>query len=115
MPPPSVDTLYNPALVAAVKRFQQAQGLTPDGIIGTGTRKWLNLSPQKRATLLALNMQRLRILPADMKTGIMVNIADYSLHYYQEGNEILSSAVIVGRPSRKTPFMSSALSEQCCH
>nr|WP_235950005.1 L,D-transpeptidase [Candidatus Regiella insecticola] len=108
--PPSVDTLYNPALVTAVKRFQQAQGLTPDGIIGTGTRKWLNLSPQKRATLLALNMQRLRILPADMKTGIMVNIADYSLHYYQEGNEILSSAVIVGRPSRKTPFMSSALS-----
>ncbi|MBL3217276.1 L,D-transpeptidase, partial [Klebsiella pneumoniae] len=39
----------------------------------------------------------------------MVNIPNYSLTYYQNGNEVLSSRVIVGRPSRKTPLMSSAL------
>lgn len=39
----------------------------------------------------------------------MVNIPNYSLNYYKDGAEVLSSRVIVGRPSRKTPLMSSAL------
>ncbi|MGG7667289.1 L,D-transpeptidase [Yersinia sp. J1] len=103
------DNQYTEDLVAAVKRFQQWQGLTDDGVIGPRTREWLNVSPQMRASLLALNIQRLRILPGQIDTGIMVNIPNYSLSYYQNGTEVLSSRVIVGRPSRKTPLMSSAL------
>lgn len=103
------DNQYSPELVEAVKRFQVWQGLDADGIIGVRTREWLNTSPQVRATLLALNIQRLRILPGKINTAIMVNIPNYSLIYYLNGNEVLSSRVIVGRPSRKTPLMSSAL------
>ncbi len=103
------DNQYGEELVAAVKRFQQWQGLTDDGVIGPRTREWLNVSPQMRASLLALNIQRLRILPGQVTTGIMVNIPNYSLSYYLNGTEVLSSRVIVGRPSRKTPLMSSAL------
>lgn len=108
-------TLSNPAhiysddLVAGVKRFQRWQGLEADGVIGPRTREWLNVSPQLRASLLALNIQRLRLLPDDMHNGIMVNIANYSLKYYLNGNQILDSRVIVGRPDRKTPLMRSAL------
>ncbi|PZL84872.1 L,D-transpeptidase, partial [Pantoea sp. ARC270] len=101
--------VYDETLVAAVKRFQQWQGLDGDGAIGARTRQWLNVSPQMRASLLALNIQRLRLLPDDMHNGIMVNIANYSLIYYNNGNKILSSRVIVGRPDRKTPLMRSAL------
>jgi len=104
------DNQYSPDLVEAVKRFQKWQGIEADGIIGPGTRQWLNASPRLRATLLALNIQRLRILPGDVTNGIMVNIPNYSLKYYLNGNEVLSSRVIVGRPSRKTPLMSSVLS-----
>lgn len=103
------DNVYDPALVDAVKRFQRWQGLEADGAIGPRTRQWLNVSPQLRASLLALNIQRLRLLPDDMRNGIMVNIANYSLVYYADGNKILSSRVIVGRPDRKTPLMRSAL------
>jgi murein L,D-transpeptidase YcbB/YkuD len=39
----------------------------------------------------------------------MVNIPNYSLSYYLNGSEVLASRVIVGRPDRKTPMMSSAL------
>ncbi|AJJ61498.1 L,D-transpeptidase [Yersinia aldovae] len=106
---PITDNVYTPELVAAVKRFQQWQGLTDDGVIGVRTREWLNVSPQTRATLLALNIQRLRILPGHVDNGIMVNIPNYSLNYYKNGTQVLSSRVIVGRPSRKTPLMSSAL------
>jgi murein L,D-transpeptidase YcbB/YkuD len=101
--------IYSPTLIEAVKRFQRWQGLEADGAIGPRTREWLNVSPQLRASLLALNIQRLRLLPDDMRNGIMVNIANYSLVYYANGNEILSSRVIVGRPDRKTPLMRSAL------
>lgn len=100
---------YDRELVAAVKAFQAAQGLGADGVIGQSTRDWLNVSPAQRAGLLALNIQRLRLLPGTLSTGIMVNIPAYSLVYYQNGSEVLASRVIVGRPDRKTPMMSSAL------
>lgn len=102
--------VYSNELVDAVKRFQRWQGLESDAAIGTRTREWLNASPQLRASLLALNIQRLRLLPDDMHNGIMVNIPNYSLIYYLNGNQILASRVIVGRPDRKTPLMRSALS-----
>jgi murein L,D-transpeptidase YcbB/YkuD len=104
-----VDNRYTDDLVEGVKRFQKWQGLEDDGVIGKRTRDWLNVTPQTRATLLALNIQRLRILPGNVETGIMVNIPNYSLVYHLNGVEVLSSRVIVGRPSRKTPLMSSAL------
>ncbi|QDX97744.1 L,D-transpeptidase [Pectobacterium carotovorum subsp. carotovorum] len=105
----TIDDRYTGALVDAVKRFQHWQGLEDDGVIGKRTRDWLNVSPQMRATLLALNIQRLRLLPDNVHTGIMVNIPNYSLIYYQDGAERLSSRVIVGQPKRKTPLMSSSL------
>ncbi|WHS97487.1 MAG: putative L,D-transpeptidase YcbB [Pantoea stewartii] len=105
----SAVNVYDDNLVAAVKRFQQWQGLDADGAIGPRTREWLNVSPQQRAALLALNIQRLRLLPDDMHNGIMVNIPNYSLNYYNNGTRVLTSRVIVGRPDRKTPLMRSAL------
>ena len=101
--------IYDRQLVEAVKRFQAEQGLGVDGVIGEATRNWLNVSPTQRAGILALNIQRLRLLPNKLSTGIMVNIPAYSLVYYLDGNEALASRVIVGRPDRKTPMMSSAL------
>ncbi|MBJ9154254.1 L,D-transpeptidase [Citrobacter freundii] len=100
---------YDRELVDAVKRFQTWQGLGADGAIGPATRDWLNVTPAQRAGVLALNIQRLRLLPSELSTGIMVNIPAYSLVYYQNGNQVLASRVIVGRPDRKTPMMSSAL------
>ncbi|WP_413742605.1 L,D-transpeptidase [Sodalis sp. RH15] len=104
------DKVFTPELVDGVKRFQSWQGLNPDGVIGRQTREWLNVSPQVRVTLLALNIQRLRLLNKQFNTFIQVNIPNYSLVYYYQGTEVLSSRVIVGRPSRKTPLMRSALS-----
>ncbi|PHM69108.1 L,D-transpeptidase [Xenorhabdus sp. KJ12.1] len=100
---------YNKELVAAVKRFQSLHGLAADGVIGQSTRIWLNTTPKTRARIMALNMQRLRIIPDNLPTAILVNIPDYSLFYYLNGEEVLSSKVVVGRPSRKTPIMSSEL------
>ncbi|WP_230351916.1 L,D-transpeptidase [Lelliottia sp. WAP21] len=106
---PDKPAAYDRELVAAVKTFQATQGLGSDGVIGPSTRDWLNVSPAQRAGVLALNIQRLRLLPGTLSTGIMVNIPAYSLVYYQNGSQVLASRVIVGRPDRKTPMMNSAL------
>ncbi|WFQ81005.1 L,D-transpeptidase [Xenorhabdus sp. SF857] len=101
--------VYDKELAAAIKHFQALHGLSADGVIGKSTKAWLNTTPQTRARIMALNIQRLRIIPGDIPTGILVNIPDYSLFYYLDGKEVLSSKVVVGRPSRKTPIMSSEL------
>ncbi|SQC38881.1 L,D-transpeptidase YcbB [Klebsiella pneumoniae] len=66
--------VYDRQLVEGVKRFQAMQGLGADGVIGQSTRDWLNVSSAQRAGVLALNIQRLRLLPGKLSTGIMVNI-----------------------------------------
>ncbi|CDH22752.1 L,D-transpeptidase [Xenorhabdus bovienii] len=101
--------VYNKELVAALKRFQALHGLSADGVIGQSTKVWLNTTPQTRARIMALNIQRLRIIPGNIPTGLLVNIPNYSLFYYLDGKEVLNSKVVVGRPSRKTPIMSSEL------
>lgn len=100
---------YDKSLVEAVKAFQTLHGLANDGSIGKQTVAWLNVTPKERATLMALNIQRLRLIPTTYDDNIMVNIPAFSLVYYSDGKEILSSRVIVGRPDRKTPLMSNAL------
>lgn len=105
----TADNRYEGEVVEAVKRFQHWQGLQDDGVIGKRTLEWLNVTPQRRAALLALNIQRLRLVPDNVSTGILVNIPNYSLIYYQNGAQVLSSRVIVGQPKRKTPLMRSSL------
>lgn len=102
-------TVYDVSLIDAVKIFQTAHGLDPDGIIGRQTRNWLNKTPAQRASIMALNIQRLRLTPPMGNTGIWVNIPNYSLYFYANNELILDSKVIVGRPDRKTPIMTNAL------
>ncbi|WP_373819421.1 L,D-transpeptidase family protein [Glaesserella sp.] len=60
-------------------------------------------------TKLALNAQRLRLIPS-FSDGIFVNIPSYQLYYFRDGNLVLQSKVIVGRDDRRTPVMYSKLS-----
>ncbi len=84
---PAARGVYDRQLVEGVKRFQAWQGLGADGVIGQSTRDWLNVSSAQRAGVLALNIQRLRLLPSKLSTGIMVNIPAFSLVYYQDGSQ----------------------------
>lgn len=108
-PVSTVSKVYDQELVDAVKKFQLQYGLEADGVVGKGTRVWLNMQPRQKAGLMALNIQRLRIIPASGGTGILVNIPGYTLDFYLNDEVILDSKVIVGRADRKTPIMSSAL------
>lgn len=58
---------------------------------------------------LAINAQRLRVIP-NFNNGLFVNIPSYQVNYYRDGRLVLNSRAIVGKNERRTPVMSSKLS-----
>ncbi|WP_117234791.1 L,D-transpeptidase family protein [Vibrio maerlii] len=100
---------YDRELNTAVKRFQKLHGLKQDGIIGPNTLSWLNKKPEERLRLLALNAERSRLWPVQRDKIILVNVPSFQLEYWQGGEELFASKVVVGRKSRKTPLLNISL------
>jgi murein L,D-transpeptidase YcbB/YkuD len=103
---PDRGPLYDPALEAAIRRWQAAQGLEVDGRVGRISLGLLNRPASARVDQLrvALDMRR-AAAPEPAERRIEVNVPDYRLAVIEEGREILSMAVIVGRPDRRTPML----------
>jgi murein L,D-transpeptidase YcbB/YkuD len=103
--------LYDPALIEAVKQFQAAEGLEPDGRIGRLTMAALNrpIEARIRQLRVALDMRRGQgAAPAEPRR-IEVNVPDFRLQLIEDGRTVLDMAVVVGRPSRPTPMMRARL------
>lgn len=107
---PDHDTdLYDDAMEQGVRNFQQRHGLQVDGVIGPQTFGWLDVAPLQRAQLLMRSMLRTLIGDNLPSSYLLVNIPEYRLRLYQEQVMVLESDVIVGQGKRKTPIMSSKI------
>ena len=104
-------TLYDPLMAHAVRRFQQRSGLKVDGIIGRNTLKTLNIPLESRLDQLKVNMERHRWMPRDLgKQHVFINLANYRLQAFEDGEERLTMNVIVGKKDRQTPSFSAQMS-----
>jgi murein L,D-transpeptidase YcbB/YkuD len=104
------ETLYDPGLEEAVKRFQHRYGLKIDGVIGAGTRKALNVSLPTRIEQLKLNLERWRWMPREMEERyLLVNTAAFELQLIEQQRTSLKMRVINGRQDRTTPAFKSRL------
>ncbi|WP_028865427.1 L,D-transpeptidase family protein [Psychromonas aquimarina] len=103
------EQLYSPELQNIVQFFQKRHGLKADGIIGANTRFWLNISHQERMRLMALNILRIQLWSVNKPRMVLVNIPNYTMEYWESGEKLFESKVIVGRLTRKTPLFSSKL------
>lgn len=107
----SLTLLFDEETELAVQKFQMRHGLAPDGVVGAGTISALNFSPAERKQQIIANMERWRWYPRDFGNEyIILNIPDYSLQVVKNRDTTRSHKVIVGKPSRKTPVLSSKLS-----
>lgn len=101
---------YSPADEAAVKSFQRRHGLHPDGVIGAGTMEAINIRPAERIRSAAANLERMRWLPDNFgREHIVVNIANFQTDYIADGDTLVSTRSVVGRPYRKTPVFSGSM------
>ncbi|ABS67312.1 Peptidoglycan-binding domain 1 protein [Xanthobacter versatilis] len=108
---PADDNAYDPALVDAVKAFQEASKIKPTGIVGPSTIAALNAGATPgggslKSDVIA-NMERWRWLPRDLgESYVMVNIPEFLVRIYQSGHEIHETRVVVGKPETPTPLLS---------
>ncbi len=102
--------LFDDALEAALKRFQERHGLSEDGVLGGGSIPALNVSVQKRIRQIALNMERWRWLPRELgRRYLAVNIANFSLRIVEDDRAILTMPVVVGTQYRHTPVFTGLM------
>ncbi|GAA5443088.1 hypothetical protein Misp06_01264 [Microbulbifer sp. NBRC 101763] len=103
---------FDRGLHEAVLRFQKRHGLKPDGIVGRGTRKRLNLSPTARAKIVEMNILRREELPANLgERFIQVNIPAYRLQYVENNQVKLAMNVVVGKKKHATPEITTRVSK----
>lgn len=102
---------YDSITFKAIKRFQARHGLAQDGVIGIGTIKALNISKNERIEQIFANLERWRWYPSDLgEKYLIANIPDYILFYINQNDTVASHRIVVGTPKRKTPILSSKLS-----
>jgi len=100
-------TVYEESLQEAVKEYQEKYGIETDGVIGAGTIETLNTTYQKRLEQILVNLERWRWYPKDLgDEHIVVNIANYRLHFVRDGDTVASHRTMVGTEARKTPIFS---------
>ena len=96
--------LFDTALEAGVRAFQQRHGLEDDGIVGKGTLAALNVPVEQRIDQIRANLERARWVLHDLpETYILVDIAGFRVTYTRDGEVIWQTRAQVGRPFRKTP------------
>jgi murein L,D-transpeptidase YcbB/YkuD len=96
------------AIETALKTYQRRNGLNPDGTLGQKTVAMLNIGAAMRADQIAANMERWRWLPRDLgERYVMVNVAGGSLSLMENGQETLTSRVVVGTPDKTTPLLAA--------
>jgi murein L,D-transpeptidase YcbB/YkuD len=96
--------LYDDVLLEAVRRWQTANWLEPDGRVGPATQALLNRPAQLRVGQLrvAMDMRRGAARPP-VGRRIEVNIPDYRLRVLDGQRSLLQMNVVVGKPARATP------------
>ena len=102
--------VYDPALDAAVRSFQQRMGLESDGVLGPGSIAELNVSVADRIRQLRVNLDRGRVLLQDLPDEfVVVNIAGFTIYFVRGSNIVWDARVQVGKPYRRTPIFRSEI------
>lgn len=103
--------IYDKYTFEAIKDFQKRHGLKPDGVIGNGTINALNFSKEDRIKQTIANLERWKWFPRTFgEEYLIINLPDYSLNYVIHNDTIAKHTLVVGSKSRKTPILTSKVS-----
>lgn len=100
-------------LVQKVQQAQKLFNIPPSGLLDQSTLKAINLPLKNRLEELRNAIDNIKWIGEKRKTNIVgiVNIPSANLYVYQNDTLAIYSKVIVGKPSTKTPTLSSKVAE----
>ena len=104
-------TVYDKALVAAVKKFQKSHQLPVNGTLNAATVDALNgPRPTHVVDTIIANMERWRWMPHDLgKNYVMINLPDFTAAVYHDGKRIWKTKIVIGMPDKPTPIMTGMM------
>lgn len=106
----AVPDVYDPALEASVRVFQERSGLNSDGVIGSRTIRAMNVSLDERIGQVMVNLERLRWNNRPEETRyIDVNQADFTVKLVDRGQVVFHERVVIGAPRHRTPEFSETM------
>lgn len=105
-------TLFDSTMLKGLKKYQESNGMNPDGVIGSLVAESLNKSPQNLIDIASINMERLRWMPElDWEQEmVLVNIANYQLDYMKKSDTTFTAKVIVGKEYNESPSFTAPMS-----
>ncbi len=108
---PAGQSVYEGALVDAVKNFQRRCGRDPSGRIDAQTLADLNIPLSRRVRQMQLTLERWRWLPAIYQPPVVANIPEFRLRAYDKDfNVAVTMNVVVGRAyGHHTPVFSDTM------
>jgi len=102
--------LYDADVVAAVKDFQKSARLRVDGIVGKNTLAAMNRGPEDHVETIIANMERWRWMPRYLGNFyVRVNVPNFNLDVYRDGQIVHSTPIIVGKVTNQTPIFSDEM------
>ncbi|MCC6983392.1 MAG: L,D-transpeptidase family protein [Bauldia sp.] len=103
--------VFDAELVAAVRVFQETNGLSADGVVGPNTYAALNgEEPLNRVNEIIANLEQLRWLPRDLGNFyVHVNVPNFSLEVRKDGAIFHETRVVVGTIDNQTPIFADQI------
>lgn len=91
---------FDSATHDALRAFQKAHGIEPDGKLGQRTKEWLGMPYAKKARMIAASLKQVRQSDTRQYTTFLrINIPQFTLEYVRDGKVQASHRVIVGKAS----------------
>ena len=113
---PADATVYDAALVEAVKAFQTGSGLSPDGVVGNGTRAALNDFDIPSPDKVRANMEMWRWIPDDLgATHVWVNLPAFTFQFVRDGKVVHEERIITGLVDKQTPTFTADMDMVTAH
>jgi murein L,D-transpeptidase YcbB/YkuD len=104
-------TTYDKPLADAVKKFQQEHELKVSGLLTPQTIDAFNgRQPDRPIDTVIINLERWRWMPHDLgKNYVIVNLPDFTLRVFQDGQQVWMTRIVDGKPNMPTPIMTAEM------
>ena len=106
----NLDRTFGKTLQKAVITYQKRYLLKVTGEVDKTMTYYLNQPAKKNIQAIITNLDKTKLYSKSFENEhIEINIPDFNLRYYRNGNKIMKMGIVVGRMDRPTPLFSDKI------
>ena len=102
--------IFDRDLLHALHNYKERFKLTQNNVIDKITVYYMNRPMKEHVQSIVTNLDKLKVFPNQFPNEyIRVNLPDFTMDYFKDGESILHMNAVVGRDVRPTPVFSSSM------